>query len=107
MRHDHSVIRKLLRGGAVPRPPGFSALGLRQVGLRCQQKRLPREKQPLPYSHRQALRSLPDSANNPARFITIERLLPRPRRGVGPGGVRVKSVASCPGDLDSKEIGHG
>ena len=49
MRYGHSVIRKLLRGGSAPRPPGFSALGLRQVGPRCQQKRLPREKQPLPY----------------------------------------------------------
>jgi hypothetical protein len=38
MRHDHSVMRKLLRGGSAPRPPGFSALGLRQVGLRCHKK---------------------------------------------------------------------
>ena len=102
MRHDHSAIRKLLPGGSAPRPPGFSALGRPRL-----QKRPPREKRPLPYGHRRALRSLPDAANNPARFITIERLLPRPRRGAGPGAVRVKSVASCPGDLDSKEIGHG
>jgi hypothetical protein len=27
MRHDHSTIRKLLRGGSAPRPPGFIALG--------------------------------------------------------------------------------
>jgi hypothetical protein len=39
MRHDHAVIRKLLRGGAAPRPPGFSALGLRQMGLLQQQKK--------------------------------------------------------------------
>jgi hypothetical protein len=73
MRHGHSVIRKLLRGGAAPRPPGFSALGLRQVGLRYQQKRLPREKQPLPYGHRQALRSLPALPYPPAGSIHHSR----------------------------------
>jgi len=32
MRHGHFAIRKPLQGGSAPRPPGFSAWGLRQAG---------------------------------------------------------------------------
>ena len=68
MRHVHSAIRKQLQGGSAPRPPGFIALRPPAGGLLRLQKRPPREKRPLPYGHRQALRSLPSVALSSCRL---------------------------------------